>query len=90
MSFKLCKEDFHEWGKGNMESRGNFMEKKGEKMKVSFEWRRGKMMILQQSFLMKSTEFLSKKGNSSEDLDKGMRPSKAFKCQHFLAIKFVP
>ena len=41
-------------------------------MKVSFEWRKGKMMILQQFLLMKSTEFLSiKKGNSSEDLDTG-------------------
>ena len=31
-----------------------------------------------------------KKGNSSEDLDRGMRPSRVFKSQHFLAIKFVP
>ena len=30
MSFKLCKEDFHEREKRNHENRGVFMEKKGE------------------------------------------------------------
>ena len=34
--------DFHEWKKRNHENRGILWKKKGRKMKVSFEWRRGK------------------------------------------------
>ena len=36
-----------------------FYGEKWEQMKVSFEWRRGNMVIFQQSFLMKLAEFLS-------------------------------
>ena len=55
------------------------MEKKGSKLRLFLSGGRGKMMILQQSFLMKSAEFLSIEWDSSEDLDRGMRPSRVFK-----------
>ena len=42
MSFKLCKNDFHEWKKGNHENRGVLWRKRGEKLRLIFEWRRGK------------------------------------------------
>ena len=51
--------DFHEWKKRNHENRGVFMEKKGSKMQVSFEWRKGKNDDLKQFLLMKSEKFLS-------------------------------
>ena len=54
MSFKLWKNDFHEWKKGNHENRGILWRKRGEKWRLVSSGGRGKMMILQQSFLMKS------------------------------------
>ena len=60
-------------------------------MKVSFEWRKGKnddFAAVSSHEISRTSEY--KKGNSSKDLDRGMRPSRVFKSQHFLAIKFVP
>ena len=41
-SFKPSQEDFHEWKEKLMKSRGVIWRKKGEKMKVSYEWEKRK------------------------------------------------
>ena len=40
MSFKLCKDDFHEWKKRNHENRGVLWRKRGEN-EGWFEWEKG-------------------------------------------------
>ena len=59
MSFTLWKMIFMNGRRGIMKIEEFYGEKKGRKMKVSFEWRKGKNDDLKQFLLMKSTEFLS-------------------------------
>ena len=67
------------------------MEKMGEKMKVSFEWEKGENDGFSAVFsheISRISEY--KKATVMKILDRGMRPSRVFKSQHFLAIKYVP
>ena len=56
-------------------------------MKVCYEWKKGKIVIFAAVSYMKSADLM---GTAMRILDRGMRPSRDFKSQHFLAIKFVP
>ena len=67
-----------------------FYGEKGEQMKVSFQWKKGK----NDDFAAVSSHDFSriskyKMGTTMKILDRGMRSSKVFKSQHFLAMKFV-
>ena len=62
------KKDFMKGRKEYIKNRRISSGKKGNKMKVSFEWREGKNGVLQQSFLHgKQQIFRVYNGNSSED-----------------------
>ena len=59
-------------------------------MKVSFEWEKGEndgFLAVFSHEISRISEY--KMGTAMKILDRGMRPSKAFKSQHFLVIKFV-
>ena len=66
------------------------MGKKRLKMKVSFEWRKGKnddFAAVSSHEIRRTSEY--KMEIVMKILDRGMRPSRVFKIQQFLAMKFV-
>ena len=67
------------------------MGKGGIKTEVSFgRGEKGKWCLQQYSFLGNNRIYEWENRHSSEDWDRGRRPSRFFKSQHFLVIKFVP
>ena len=67
------------------------MEKKGEQMKVILEEgerKKGGFTTVSSHEISIISEY--KMGTVMRILDRGMRPSRVFKSQQFLAMKFVP
>ena len=70
----------------------SFYGEKGEQMKVSFEWEKGEndgFSVVFSHEISINSEYKMEIANQ-DFWDRGMRPSRVFKSQHFLAIKFVP
>ena len=64
---------------------------KGLKMRLVLELERGGKMVFAAVSSHEINRILEcKMGIVGKILDKGMRPSRVFKSQHFYAIKFVP
>ena len=60
-------------------------------MEVSFEWEKGENDGFSTVFSHEISRIYEyKMGTAMKILDRGMRPSRVFKSQKFLAIKFVP
>jgi len=79
---------FHKWKEEDLWKQGSFDGEKGEQMKGFEKMRNDDLLAV---FQLESAEIPEyKMGQQMRIWDRGLRPTRDFKSQQFLVIKFVP